>query len=74
MNKKNKFVEFEKFFGNYLLTLSNTVGKINLDNLFKAANLITKTIKKNKYIYVCGNGGSAAIADHYICDYFKQLI
>lgn len=63
MNKKNKSVNFEKFFANYLLTLSNTVKKINLDNLYKAANLITKTIKKNKFIYICGNGGSAAIAD-----------
>ena len=73
MNKNNKSVKFEKFFANYLLTLSNTVGKINLDNLYKAANLITKTIKKNKFIYICGNGGSAAIADHYMCDYFKGL-
>ena len=73
MNKNNKSVKFEKFFANYLLTLSNTVEKINLDNLYKAANLITKTIKKNKFIYICGNGGSAAIANHYMCDYFKGL-
>lgn len=22
---------------------------------------------------MCGNGGSAAIAEHYVCDFFKQL-
>ena len=74
MNIKNKSVKFEKFFANYLLTLSNTVGKINLDNLYKAANLITKTIKKNKFIYICGNGGSAAIANHHMCDYLNTQI
>ena len=41
--------------------------------IYQAANLIEETIKKNKTIYVCGNGGSAAIANHFICDYFKVL-
>ena len=35
--------------------------------------VIEKTIVKKKFIYVCGNGGSAAIANHYVCDFFKQL-
>ena len=73
MINKKKSNEFVKFFKNYTLTLSSTVDKINLKYLHEAANLILKTIKKNKFIYVCGNGGSAAIANHYICDYFKGL-
>ena len=73
MSKKNKSIEFEKFFKNYILTLSNVIDKINLDKLYEAANLILNTIKKKNFIYVCGNGGSAAIANHYICDYFKGL-
>jgi len=73
MINKKKSNEFVKFFRNYILTLSNTVDKINLEKLYEAVNLISKTIKKNKFIYVCGNGGSAAIANHYICDYFKGL-
>ena len=31
------------------------------------------TIKKKRTIFVCGNGGSAAISNHYICDYLKFL-
>ena len=73
MIKKNKSHKFEKFFKNYIFTLTNTIDKINLEKLYEASNLISKTIKKNKFIYVCGNGGSAAIANHYICDYFKGL-
>ena len=73
MNKKNRSIEFVKFFKKYILTLSNVIDKINLDKLHEAANLISNTIKKKNFIYVCGNGGSAAIANHYICDYFKGL-
>ncbi len=68
--KKKKF---ESFFKDYILTLESKLKDIQLDKLFTASELILKTIKKNKYIYVCGNGGSGAIADHYICDFFKQL-
>lgn len=67
--KKN----FESFFNDYILTLESKLKDIQLDKLFIASELILKTIKKKKYIYVCGNGGSGAIADHYICDFFKQL-
>ena len=35
--------------------------------------MLIKTIKANKTIFVCGNGGSHAIANHYVCDYFKVL-
>ena len=30
-------------------------------------------IKSNKNIFICGNGGSAAIANHYVADYLKLL-
>jgi D-sedoheptulose 7-phosphate isomerase len=70
ISKKKKF---ESFFKDYILTLENKLKNIQLDKLFVASELILKTIKRNKHIYVCGNGGSGAIADHYICDFFKQL-
>ena len=57
MNKKNRSIEFVKFFKKYILTLSNVIDKINLDKLYEAANLISNTIKKKNFIYVCGNGG-----------------
>lgn len=47
--------------------------KINTNKLMSAINLITKTIKNKNYISVCGTWGSAAIVDHYVCNYFEQL-
>ena len=74
MKKKyNDQFNLNSFCNGYLERLNNTVNKIDIKNLLRAAKLIEDTIKKKKYIYVCGNGGSAAIANHYVCDYFKQL-
>ena len=36
-------------------------------------NYQEKKILSNSNIFVCGNGGSAAIANHYICDFLKGL-
>ena len=75
-NMKKKIIKnlkFKSFFKGYLENLNSVANKIEIKNLFKAVDLIENTIIKRKYIYVCGNGGSAAIANHYICDYFKQL-
>ena len=66
-------INLTSFYKGYLERLNYTANKIDKKNLLKAAKLIEDTVKKENYIYVCGNGGSAAIANHYICDYFKQL-
>jgi len=34
-------------------------------------NILKNSIKKNQKIFVGGNGGSAAIAMHYVCDFSK---
>ncbi len=63
--------KFKNFFENYLSKLHFSISSTNIENLEKASEMIIKTIKKKKKIFVCGNGGSAAIANHYICDYLK---
>ena len=61
---------------NYFLILIQIILKklkeISIKNLYSAVKVMKKQLKKN-FIYVCGNGGSAAIANHYVCDFFKQL-
>ena len=61
------------FFNNYTDTLKEKLKEIPTKNIYSAIKIIEKTIKKRNFIYLCGNGGSAAIANHYICDFFKQL-
>ena len=44
-----------------------------MKNLEISAKKILGTIKKGNSIYVCGNGGSAAIANHYVVDFLKYF-
>lgn len=64
-------ISINKFYKNYLKSLFTAINKINIKNIDTAAELILKTIVNKKKILVCGNGGSAAISNHYVCDYLK---
>lgn len=44
---------------------------IDHDVFHRAAEAIFSAIKRNKTIYTAGNGASAAIAQHWACDYTK---
>ena len=61
------------FFKKYTNDLNNSITNINLKNLSRASKLLIDVIKKGNTIYVCGNGGSAAIANHYVCDFLKYF-
>ena len=65
MNNLNIFLQ------NYLNAVSNSILSSDIKSVDKAANVIIATIKRKGTIYVCGNGGSAAIANHYVCDFLK---
>ncbi len=61
------------FFENYTSKLNSSMAGIDLKNLNQASKLMIDVIKKGNTIYVCGNGGSAAIANHYVCDFLKYF-
>ena len=41
--------------------------------LDKAAHMLETAIRARRTIYACGNGGSAAIANHLLCDFLKGI-
>ena len=65
MKNLNNFVE------DYIELLSKSILSTNVNNLEKSCKEILRRIKNKKTIYVCGNGGSAAIANHYVVDFLK---
>ena len=65
MGNLNNFVD------HYMDVLSKSILRSNIKNLEKSCTEILKIIKNNKTIFVCGNGGSAAIANHYVVDFLK---
>jgi D-sedoheptulose 7-phosphate isomerase len=56
-------------------SLINYIEQVNLikTDIEKAVNLIVKTIKKNKKVLLCGNGGSASQADHMAAEMIVRL-
>jgi len=68
-----KYKSIDSFFLDYSKQLNQVLNSIDLDKIIKAAELIEKTIIKNNSIFVCGNGGSLAIANHMLCDFSKSL-
>ena len=65
--------KIQKFLESYLATLIKSIKISDLKSIEMASFKILETIKKKRTIFVCGNGGSAAISNHYICDYLKFL-
>ena len=70
---KKKTKKIEIYYREYKKILNKTLNTANLKNLSKFSDVIESAILKNRNIFVCGNGGSAAIANHLLCDYIKLL-
>ena len=63
--------KINNFINEYVNNLSNSILSSDMNNLNLAAETILKSIKKKQKIFICGNGGSAAIANHYVVDFLK---
>jgi D-sedoheptulose 7-phosphate isomerase len=44
---------------------------VSREALGRAAEILQSAYGDGKWIYACGNGGSAAISDHLMCDHLK---
>ncbi len=70
---QSKRVNFKSFFNAHINKLNNSLLALDTKNIEKVSEKILKIIKSKKQIFVCGNGGSAAIANHYVPDYLKLI-
>ena len=58
---------------NYIKQHNLTIENFDYQEIENAINLIKETAEKGKRIAVCGNGGSAVAASHYITDWNKMV-
>jgi D-sedoheptulose 7-phosphate isomerase len=58
---------------NYFNTHQTIFGKLSIENIQNLINLINVSFKRKKNIFVCGNGGSAYNASHFITDWNKMV-
>ena len=73
-----KFPSFKKykkdeFFMGYISALKETLDQLDYKKIKIISDIIFKIIKNKKQIFVAGNGGSSAIANHFLCDFNKGI-
>lgn len=63
---KDHFIDYRK-------QLNQALDSIDTENLSKVFSEILQSISRRDNIFVCGNGGSAAIAEHFVADNSKLV-
>ena len=70
-------VEYNKDYKNdvveYFAKLKDTIDSISLDDINTLMNVLEGSKDDDRTIFIMGNGGSAATASHYVCDFNKGL-
>ena len=57
----------------YFERVKETVDELNIVEINCAMNVIVDAYERGGTIYIFGNGGSAATASHFVCDFNKGL-
>ena len=65
--KKNNFEV------DYIDTLNLVQKNLDFKKISKISTLFEETIKNDNNIFIIGNGGSAAVSNHFVCDFNKGL-
>lgn len=66
-------MDYQKNIMNYFKEEIEIIKSLDVDVINKIMNEITDSQKRGNIIYICGNGGSAATASHYCCDFNKGV-
>lgn len=67
------FADPAQYFLAYANELSRALASVQSEKIMAAAKLLVDTISRDAQVFVCGNGGSAAIANHLVCDHVKSV-
>ena len=70
---KKKYNSNVKYYSDYVSKFNQILNKDHFVKLDKITQFIEKKIKQNKQIFICGNGGSASISNHFLCDFNKGI-
>lgn len=64
-------LDFTQNIQDYLNRLKMTIERLNQDEINTFINLLIKARDEERQIFIMGNGGSAATASHFACDFNK---
>ena len=67
----NKSFGLSDFLAGYRNEIQKGFESIDPEELEEIVNVLDKAIKNENTIFTCGNGGSSAISEHFVCDFLK---
>jgi len=59
------------FASEYKAQLLKAIDTVDLAGIAQGVEILREAREKNRQIFVCGNGGSASTASHFVCDMLK---
>ena len=62
----------EKFLNDYRGSLIGAIEGISAEDFAAVTDILKRVYKDGKKVFIAGNGGSAATANHFVCDYGKN--
>lgn len=68
-----KFADAASYAGAYFAQVTAAAESIDRGGIEQAAGLLTQVYGAGGTVYACGNGGSAAISNHLVCDHCKLV-
>ena len=68
-----KYEKIGSFADAYFEHITKAAASVDRIKLAQAADVLEQTYQKNQTLYVCGNGGSAAISGTFVCDHTKLV-
>ncbi len=69
----DKFADIASFADAYFEQISKASASVDRAKLIQAADVLEQTYRHDKTLFVCGNGGSAAISGTFVCDHSKLV-
>lgn len=73
MSPGKKIQSLADFFDDYADMVSKALASVEKDALAAASEILRSAYDDRRDVYVCGNGGSAAISNHLHCDHSKGV-
>lgn len=68
-----KVDDISTYAAGYYARVQDAAASVDRENLSTAADMLIDVYRKGGFVYSCGNGGSAAIANHLVCDHCKLV-
>lgn len=63
----------QEYMGDYFDRFAHAARSVPAPALARAAEILTSAYRQGNTVYACGNGGSAAISNHLLCDHAKCI-